>query len=237
MQIRLVPILAAIVLLAACTSQNEPPAEGVSARDGSSPATSSPLPAQPAPAARKNIVFFGNSLTAAYNLAPEQGFPAQIQRKIDSLGLPYNCINAGLSGETTAGGNSRVDWVLKQPVDVFVLELGANDALRGLDLAASKRNLQSIIDKVRAKYPDCRLVIAGMLAPPELGERYTAQFRDMYVDLARSNNAALVPFLLEGVATIAEYNLEDRMHPNARGQKIVAENVWRVLRPVLEGNS
>ena len=178
----------------------------------------------------KSIVFFGNSLTAAYQLSPEQGFPALIQQKIDSLGLPYKCVNAGLSGETTADGVNRIDWVLQQPMDVFVLELGPNDALRGLPLDESIKNLQMIIDRVKAARPECKLVIAGMLAPPNLGAHYTNAFRDMY---PKKNGAKLVPFLLENVAGIRELNLEDGIHPNVEGQKIVAENVWTVLKEVL----
>jgi acyl-CoA thioesterase-1 len=189
--------------------------------------------AKPAAAARKNIVFFGNSLTAAYQLSPEQGFVALIQRKIDSLGLVYNCVNAGLSGETTADGKNRVDWVLQQPMDVFVLELGGNDALRGLPVKESKENLQAIIDKVRAKYPDAKIVIAGMLAPPNLGPAYTNAFHDMYPALAKSNRTALIPFLLDGVGGIPSLNLQDGIHPNPEGQKIVANTVWKVLKPAL----
>jgi len=182
---------------------------------------------------RKAIVFFGNSLTAAYQLSPEQGFTALIQQKIDSLGLPYTCVNAGLSGETTADGKNRIEWVLQQPMDVFVLELGANDALRGLPITASKPNLQSILDQVKTKYPACKIVLAGMLAPPNLGATYTNSFRDMYTDLAKTNNATLIPFLLEGVAGVSTLNLEDGIHPNEEGQKIVAETVWKVLKTVL----
>lgn len=183
--------------------------------------------------AKKAIVFFGNSLTAAYNLSPEEGFPALIQEKIDSLGLLYTCVNAGLSGETSAGGNARIDWVLQQPVDIFVLELGGNDALRGLDVAVAKRNLQSILDKVKAKNPQVKLVIAGMLAPPNMGKAYTDAFKNMYIDLAKTNEATLIPFLLENVAAVKNLNLEDGIHPNAEGQKIVAENVWKVLKPLI----
>lgn len=183
--------------------------------------------------ARKTIVFFGNSLTAAYQLSPEQGFPALIQQKIDSLGLPYQCVNAGLSGETTAGGKNRIDWILTQPVDIFVLELGGNDALRGLPIEESKKNLQAIIDRVKAKYPDCKIVLAGMLAPPNLGPKYTKDFRDMYPALAKANKTALVPFLLENVGGEPSLNLEDGIHPNVEGQKIVAETVWGVLKGLL----
>lgn len=187
-----------------------------------------------APTTHKNIVFFGNSLTAAYQLSPEQGFVAIIQRRIDSLHLPYRCVNAGLSGETTADGKSRVGWVLRQPVDIFVLELGGNDALRGLPVAQSRANLQAIADSVRQRYPDCQIVVAGMLAPPNLGATYTNAFRTMYSELAQRNQAAIIPFLLENVGGIATLNLEDGIHPNVAGQKIVAENVWRVLQPLLK---
>ncbi|MCS7036754.1 MAG: arylesterase [Saprospiraceae bacterium] len=183
--------------------------------------------------ARRVILFFGNSLTAAYGLSPEEGFVALIQQKIDSLKLPYTCVNAGNSGETTAGGRSRVAWVLSQPVDIFVLELGGNDALRGLPLDASRENLQAIIDQVRAKYPACRIVIAGMLAPPNLGPEYTQNFAQMYRDLAAANQTALIPFLLEGVGGEPALNLPDGIHPNAAGHRIVSENVWRVLYPIL----
>ena len=189
---------------------------------------------QPAPVAKKNIVFFGNSLTAAYQLSPEQGFTAILQRRIDSLGLSYNCVNAGLSGETTADGVNRIDWVLQQPVDIFVLELGGNDALRGLPVTESKKNLQAMLEKVKAKYPDSKLVVAGMLAPPNLGAAYTNAFRDMYPALARKNGAVLIPFLLDGVGGIPELNLPDGIHPNVEGQKVVAETVWKTLKPLLE---
>lgn len=182
---------------------------------------------------RKNIVFFGNSLTAAYQLSPEQGFTALIQVKIDSLKLPYTCVNAGLSGETTADGVNRVDWVLQQPVDIFVLELGGNDALRGLPVTESKKNLQAMLDKVKAKYPDCKLVVAGMLAPPNLGPAYTNAFRDMYPAIAKQSGATLIPFLLENVGGVPSLNLPDGIHPNPEGQKIVAENVWKVLSRML----
>ena len=188
---------------------------------------------QPKPVVKKSIVFFGNSLTAAYQLSPEQGFTALLQLRIDSLGLPYTCVNAGLSGETTADGVNRIEWVLQQPMDVFVLELGGNDALRGLPIAESKKNLQSMLDKVKAKYPGCKIVVAGMLAPPNLGAAYTNAFRDMYPALAKKSGAALIPFLLENVGGIPSLNLPDGIHPNPEGQKIVAENVWKVLKPLL----
>lgn len=192
-----------------------------------------PQATKAATTARKTIVFFGNSLTAAYQLSPEQGFTALIQQKIDSLGLPYHCVNAGLSGETTEGGKNRIEWILTQPVDVFVLELGGNDALRGLPVEASEKNLQAIVDRVKAKYPACKIVVAGMLAPPNLGPVYTKAFRDMYPALAKNNQAALIPFLLENVGGEPELNLQDGIHPNVAGHKIVAETVWKVLKGLL----
>ncbi len=187
----------------------------------------------PVPAAKKNIVFFGNSLTAAYQLSPEQGFTALLQFRLDSLKLSYTCVNSGLSGETTADGVNRIDWVLQQPVDIFFLELGGNDALRGLPVTASKKNLEIILEKVKAKYPTCKIILAGMLAPPNLGAAYTIAFRDMYPALSKSQGVSLIPFLLENVGGMPELNLPDGIHPNVKGQKIVAENVWKVLKPLL----
>lgn len=181
----------------------------------------------------RTILFFGNSLTAGYGLEPEQAFPALIQEKIDSLGLPYRAVNAGVSGETSSGGNNRVDWILKQPVDVFVLELGGNDGLRGIPVAETKKNLQSIIDKVKAKYPQAQLVLAGMQVPPNMGPQYTGAFRSIYTELARKNNMTLIPFLLEGVGGEAKLNLEDGIHPTAEGHRMVAQTVWQYLGPLL----
>ncbi len=152
---------------------------------------------------------------------------------MDSAGLRFRAVNAGVSGETSAGGLRRIDWVLQQPVAVLVLELGANDALRGQDLAATKRNLQEIIDRASARYPEVRIAIAGMRVPPNLGPRYAREFRQLFVELARENDAALIPFLLEGVAGVPELNQPDGIHPNAAGARIMAENVWRVLEPIL----
>src|SRR4051812_44394663 len=168
----------------------------------------------------KNIVFFGNSLTAGYGVEESEAFPALIQEKVDSLKLPYKVINAGVSGETSAGGNGRISWILKQPLDVFVLELGANDGLRGVPVKETKKNLQSIIDKVKAKYPQAKLVLTGMMVPPNMGQDYANEFRDVFPELAKKNNMAFVPFLLEGVGGIRELNLPDGLHPTAEGQKI-----------------
>ncbi|MBC7886233.1 MAG: arylesterase [Saprospiraceae bacterium] len=181
----------------------------------------------------KHILFFGNSLTAGYGLDENQSFPTLIQQRLDSLGLKYIAINAGLSGETTSGGKNRIDWVLKQKVDVFVLELGANDVLRGLGLKEIEANLRTILDKVKASNPKVKIVLAGMQAPSNMGNDYTRQFAAIYPKLAKEYQAALIPFLLENVATIPSLNLEDGKHPNAAGQYIVRENVWKELKGVL----
>lgn len=182
---------------------------------------------------KKNIIFFGNSLTAAYNLDPEDGFVALLQKRLDSLGYHYNTINSGNSGETTAGGKERIDWVLRQPVDIFVLELGGNDGLRGIDPASSYDNLKAIIEKVKNKYPASKIIIAGMQAPPNMGERFTNQFQNIFPKLAAEYGLSLIPFFLENVGGIPELNLRDGIHPNEDGQKIVAENVWKVLKGLL----
>lgn len=182
---------------------------------------------------KKSILFFGNSLTAGYGLDPGLAFPNLIQQKIDENMGNYTVINAGLSGETSAGGVGRIDWVLNQPVDIFILELGANDGLRGLPLESTHKNLQGIIDKVKKKYPKVKIVLAGMMVPPNMGEDYSTNFLKIYPDLAEKNNAAYIPFLLDGVAGNPELNLADGIHPNVEGQKIVAENVWKVLKPLL----
>ncbi|MEZ4988370.1 MAG: arylesterase [Saprospiraceae bacterium] len=182
---------------------------------------------------KSRIVFFGDSLTAGYGLDEEHSYPSHIQRKIDSLGLSYEVVNAGLSGETTAGGLSRIDWVLEQPLSIFVLELGGNDMLRGFDLSTTRNNLQAIVDKVQAKYPEARIIVAGMEAPPNMGSEYTTGFRNIFRDLASRNNLPLIPFLLEGVGGNPDLNLPDLIHPNEQGQVIVAANVWAVLEPAL----
>jgi acyl-CoA thioesterase-1 len=182
----------------------------------------------------KTILFFGNSLSAGYGLDPELAFPALIQQKIDSLKWNFRVINAGLSGETSTGGLRRIDWLLQRPVDVFVLELGGNDGLRGLTLDLTKKNLQAIIDRVKSKYPAAQIVIAGMQVPPNLGQEYTTQFRLLYAALAKKNNAPLIPFLLEGVGGVPQLNLPDGIHPTAAGHQIVAKNVWKVLLPLLK---
>ncbi|MEO9479215.1 MAG: arylesterase [Maribacter dokdonensis] len=181
----------------------------------------------------KVILFYGNSLTAAYGLDVKEGFPNRIQQKLDSLGLDYKVINSGLSGETTSGGLNRLDWVLNQPVDIFVLELGANDGLRGIPIAETMNNLQEMIDMVKDKNPDTKIVLAGMQIPPNMGTDYASQFKAMYPALAESNNIHLIPFLLEGVAGDPSLNLEDGIHPTAEGQRIVTNNVWKILKTIV----
>ena len=180
------------------------------------------------------ILFFGNSLTAGMGLEPSEAFPALIQNRLDSLNYDYEVINAGLSGETTASGKNRINWVLNQNVDVFVLELGANDGLRGIPLEETRKNLQDIINTVKEKNPDTKIVLAGMQIPPNMGEEYTTEFRNIFPKLAEENNVELIPFLLEGVAGDPKLNQQDGIHPTAEGYEIVADNVWSVLEDVVE---
>ena len=185
--------------------------------------------------AAPNILFYGDSLTAGYGLEDPttQAFPGVIQTKLDDAGLNYRVINAGLSGETSSGGIRRIDWVLRQPVAVFVLELGGNDGLRGLPLDLLRDNLQKIIARVRAKNSDVIVLLAGMQMPPSMGA-YADDFADLYPALAETSDATLIPHLLEGVGGIPAMNLPDGIHPTPAGHKLVAENVWTVLRPLLE---
>lgn len=179
------------------------------------------------------VLIFGDSLTAGYGLSPEEAFPAWVEKNLRDKNLPVRMINAGLSGETSAGGLERLNWILRQPIDVFVLELGGNDGLRGLPLVQTKKNLQAIIDLVRKKFPKAKIVIAGMLVPPNLGQTYTTEFKSLYPELARRNNATLIPFLLEGVAGDEKLNQPDGIHPNAEGHKIVGQTVTRYLEPLV----
>tara|TARA_R110002096_G_scaffold324349_7_gene518448 strand:- start:6995 stop:7609 length:615 start_codon:yes stop_codon:yes gene_type:complete len=185
---------------------------------------------------KKNILIFGDSITAGFGIEPQQAFPALIQDRIDSLGLNFNVINAGLSGETSAGGLRRIDWVLQRTVDVMILELGGNDALRGIDLSTTKENLQKIIDKVLAKYPEAEIVVAGMQVPPNLGTDYTQQFASIFPELAKKNELLLIPFLLEKVGGSTELNQSDGIHPTAKGHALVAETVWEYLYPVIKNS-
>ena len=182
----------------------------------------------------KVILFFGDSLTAGYGLEPEEAFPALIQAYIDSLDLDYTVVNAGLSGETTSGGRNRLSWVLNQQTDVFVLELGANDGLRGIPLSETRKNLETIVNAVRERNPETEILIAGMQIPPNMGKDYTAEFRSIFPELAEEQQLHLIPFLLEGVAGNPDLNQADGIHPTFEGHKIVAENVWEVLEDVID---
>nr|WP_298993104.1 arylesterase [uncultured Polaribacter sp.] len=184
---------------------------------------------------KKRIVVFGDSLTAGYGLEDvEDAYPGLLQQKIDSLQLGYTVINSGISGETTAGGKNRIDWVLNQKPSVFILELGANDGLRGIPLTETKMNLQYIIDAVKTKYPSTKIVLTGMQIPPNFGQDYTNEFKNIFPALAQKNQVALIPFLLENVGGIPSLNQSDGIHPTAKGHKILAENVWDVLAPILK---
>lgn len=194
-------------------------------------------PAARADAASRTIVFFGDSLTAGYGLEdPEsQAYPALIQRKIDAAGLDWRVVNAGLSGETSAGGERRIDWILRQRIDAFVLELGANDGLRGLPPEITRRNLESIIEKVRRRYPSAIVILAGMRMPPSIGPDYARAFADVFPAVAADEHAALIPFLLAGVGAVPALNQADGIHPTAEGDAIVAETVWRTVGPLIQG--
>lgn len=180
------------------------------------------------------IMFFGNSLTAGLGVTPEESFPGQIAQRLDSLGYPYRVINAGLSGETTASGMNRLNWVLREKPDVFILELGANDGLRGIALEETKKNLEQIVKEVKNANPEVTLILTGMQIPPNMGPEYTETFKNLFPELAEAHDLLLVPFLLDGVGGIPELNQADGIHPTPKGHQILAENVWQVLFPVLQ---
>ncbi len=219
-------ILPAIVILVAGTSCSSEPADQSGSRSERSVASGNDD--------RPVVLFLGTSLTAGIGVGVDLAYPALIQQLIDSAGLTFRVVNAGESGGTSAGGVRRIDWLLRLPVVVLVLELGANDGLRGQDVAVLRTNLQSIIDRTLAVYPAAVIVIAGMEAPPNLGPDYTAAFRNVFVDVARENEAVLIPFVLQGVAGIPELNQADGIHPTAEGQQIMAETTWLVLEPILQ---
>jgi len=217
-----------VVLLISCGEKSKLKQSDTVSENNSAPSTTK--------VTSKNgvILCFGDSLTAGYGLEEEENaFPSVLQKHIDSLALDYTVINAGLSGETTAGGKNRLDWVLNQDVAVFFLELGANDGLRGIPIHETKNNLQFIIDAVRAKNPKTKIVLAGMQIPPNLGIEYTAAFRNLFPELATKNDLALIPFLLKDVAGIPELNQADGIHPTPEGHRIMANTVWEFLQPLL----
>lgn len=218
-------LLAIILLVAGASCSSESPSRNTSQTE-SQPAASEDV--------RPVVLFLGTSLTAGMGVGLELAYPALIQEKIDSVGSSFRVVNAGENGGTSAGGVRRIDWLLRQPVAVLVLELGANDALWGQDIAALRANLQAIIQRTLEVHADAQIIIAGMEAPPNLGRDYTSEFRSVFVDLARENDAFLIPFILERVAGIPELNQSDGIHPTAAGQRIMAETVWQVLEPVLQ---
>lgn len=184
---------------------------------------------------KSNIIFFGNSLTAGYGVEAEEAFPGLIQKRLDSLSYDYNVINAGVSGETTASGLSRVEWVVKrQPVEIFVLELGGNDGLRGIKPEETNKNLRAIIDKVREIHPDVKILLAGMMVPPNMGQSYASEFQKLYPKIAAEKNVNLIPFLLKDVGGEEDLNLPDGIHPTPEGHKIVAETVWKHLKELIK---
>jgi acyl-CoA thioesterase I len=209
---------------AACAPPADPPAPAPAAT-----ASEAPSPIADAPV----VLFLGTSLTAGLGLDPAQAYPERIAERIRAAGLPHRVVNAGVSGETAAAARRRLDWLLKQRVDVLVIETGANDGLRGQDPDATRADIQALIDRAREQRPAPRVLLVGMQAPPNLGRPYAERFRAIYPELARANDVALVPFLLDGVGGVAALNQADGVHPTAEGQERVAENVWKVLRPLL----
>lgn len=181
------------------------------------------------------ILFFGNSLTAGYGIEEEEAYPSLAGQRLDSLGYDYQVINGGLSGETTAGGLSRLDWFLEEKPEIFVLELGGNDGLRGIEIEETKKNLKAIIATVRTKFPDTKIILAGMQIPPNMGQDYTKRFAEIYPEIANEENVMLIPFLLEGVAGNPDLNLRDGIHPTEEGHKIVLENIWPYLYEQIQG--
>ncbi|MEZ4217640.1 MAG: arylesterase [Myxococcota bacterium] len=222
--LRAAAALAACAALASCGERDA--LSAAAASEAGAPASAS-APQRPV------VLFVGTSLTAGYGLGEDEAFPARIQERIDDLGLDLEVVNAGVSGDTSAGGLRRIDWLLRLPVAVLVLELGANDMLRGLDVDAMRANLAEILARTRRAHPDARLVVAGMRAAPNLGPDYGRRFDAAFPALAREFGATLVPFLLDGVAASRKLNQADGIHPTAEGHRVIAERLWPVLEPVL----
>jgi len=218
--------------MAVACSKNGSDGQSVSAATD----TSQAKPARgPSPVdTRRTVLFVGTSLTAGLGLEPDSAFPSLIQQKIDAAALPVSVVNAGVSGETTSGLLERLDWLLRAPFDVMVLETGANDGLRGIPAATVRQNITTALSRIRGKRPDARILLVQMEVLPNLGPRYAAEFHAVYPDLAKQPGVSLVSFLLDGVAGRTELNQSDGIHPNQRGERIVAETIWKSLKPVLD---
>lgn len=183
------------------------------------------------------VVFFGTSLTAGPGLEPEEAYPALVEKLAAKAGTPIKAINAGLSGETTAGAVRRIDWVLKNPADLVVIETGANDALRGLSPDSARSNIEQVLASVKKRQPNAKIALVQMEAPPNFGSPYVRRFHAIYGEIAKRENVVLLPFLLDKVAGVSRYNQADGVHPNVEGEKIVAENVWQSIAPLVKGSS
>ncbi len=229
-------LLGCVLLLAGCgtESSNSTPSSNASSPQATASDSATAAASSSTSEAPIRVLVLGNSIAAGSGVAPEEAFPARLQQRVDSLGWNVEVINGGVSGETTAGGLRRLDWLLRRPTDVLIVELGGNDGLRGTDLSATRENLQAIIDKARAQYPDVRILLAGMQLPPNLGPDYTQRFRALYPELAEANEVGLIPFLLEDVGGVDSLMQSDGIHPTAEGQRIVAQNVWTSLKPTLQ---
>lgn len=231
------PALALVLALGAaagCSGNSASRETAVPAPAAESTASAAPPVADAPVDARPRIVFLGDSLTAGLGLAQSEAYPTLIQQKLDAAGLKYAVVNAGVSGDTSAGGLSRLDWALEGDVKVMVVALGGNDGLRGLPAEELKRNLTTIIERAQAR--NIQVILAGMEAPPNFGQAYIVSFHQVYPDLAKTYGVPLIPFLLQGVAGIEGLNQRDGIHPTAEGARTVADNVWTVLRPTLKGS-
>lgn len=220
-----------LLVLAACgTTSDEEPVSSAKV----SPSVSDAPPSVASASRKVTVLFFGTSLTAGYGLDPSMAFPKLVAEKAAADGLPIDAVNAGLSGETSAGAVRRIEWTLRNPADVVIIETGGNDALRALNADSLEKNLTAVVEQTKATLPDARILLAVMEAPPNLGAAYTKRFREAYENVAREQGVALLPFLLEGVAGHSSLNQADGVHPNERGERLVADNVWKALKPLVE---
>lgn len=220
--------LVLIVLFSGCSAENSQNTDTVA---------SSPTPEAASEAPQEGsirILYLGDSITAGYGLGEEYAFPQLVNDMAVEAGIPVVTVNAGISGDTSTGGLNRLDWLLQQEFDVLVLELGGNDGLRGIDLSLTKANLDQIIQKTIEKWPNTQVIVAGMMVPPNLGHEYTQEFASMFPAIAEKHDAHLIPFILEGVGGVRSLNQSDGIHPTAEGHRILAQNVWTVLEPVLK---